>query len=126
MPVTDAVDVVIQVEPEIDEDAQDLATATARLRAELLDLDVQAVDLVTDRAAPEGAKGLAALVGWLGVHLGKEALRTVLAMVADWASRNDRTIEVRSGGDLLKLGKATKEQQAKIIDSWLAAHAPNS
>jgi hypothetical protein len=122
----DRADIVLQVLPVTDEDTEELAGATGRLRVELLDLDVQAVDLVTDDTAPEGAKGLEALVGWLGVHLGKEALRVVLAKAADWASRNDRTIEVKSGSDVLKLGKATKEQQDKIINAWLAAHAPGS
>ena len=122
----DTADIVLQVLPATGEDTEELAEVTGHLRVELLDLDVQAVDLVTDTSAPEGAKGLEALAGWLGVHLGKEVLRVVLAKVADWASRNDRTIEVKSGSDVLKLGKATKEQQDKIINAWLAAHAPGS
>jgi hypothetical protein len=124
--MTDIANIILRVEPVRNEDGDDLIAATARLRGELLDLDVHSVDLVPDGDAPEGAKGLSALAGWLGVHLGKEALRTVLTAAANWASRNSRTVEVRSGRDLLKLGNATKEQQDKIIDAWLAAHAPNS
>jgi hypothetical protein len=122
----DTADIVLQVLPATDEETEQLAEAAGRLRVELLDLDVQDVNLVTDTTAPEGAKGLETLAGWLGVYLGKEALRIVLAKVADWASRNDRTVEVKSGNDVLKLGKATKEQQEKIINAWLAAHAPGS
>src|SRR5690242_12582751 len=102
--MAETADIVLHVLPAADEDAEDLAEAAGRLRLELLDLDVQAVEPVTDTTAPEGAKGLEALAGWLGVHLGKEALRVVLGKVAEWATRNDRTIEVKSGHDTLKLG----------------------
>jgi len=119
-------DIVLEVVPATGEENEKLAEATGRLRVELLDLDVQAVEPVTDTAAPEGAKALPALVGWLGVHLGKEALKRVLDKVGDWASRNDRTIKVKSGSDVLELGNATKEQQEKIINAWLATHAPGT
>ena len=41
-------------------------------------------------------------------------------------ARNDRVVEVTEGGDTLKLGRATREQQEKIIDAWLARHPPGS
>jgi hypothetical protein len=75
---------------------------------------------------PSGAKGVAAIAGWLSVQLGPEALRIVLAKVADWVTRNDRVVEVSLGGDTLKLGRATREQQEKIIDGWLARHPAGS
>jgi hypothetical protein len=65
---------------------------------------------------------VATAAGWLLVELGPEALRAVLAKVADWVTRNDRVVEVSYGGDTLKLGRATREQQEKIIDGWLARH----
>ncbi len=73
-----------------------------------------------------GAKGVADIAGWLSVRLGTEALRIVLAKVADWVARNDRLVEVTEGGDTLKLGRAAREQQEKIIDAWLARHPPGS
>ena len=94
--------------------------------AELLDLDVQGVDRLAREAVPSGAKGAAAVAGWLLVQLGPEALRAVLAKVADWVTRNDRVVEVSYGGDTLKLGRATREQQEKIIDGWLARHPADS
>jgi hypothetical protein len=60
--------------------------------------------------------------GELLVRLGAEALRAVLAKVADWAGRNGRTVDVTVGGDALRLSRATREQQEKIIDAWLAQH----
>ena len=115
---------IVRVRLAGDGDAEELAELTGRLRAELLDLDVQAVEPVPDADSPEGAKGLPAVAGWLAVHLGKEGLRALLALVADWVFRNDRAVEISSGGDVLKLSQATREQQGRIIDAWLAQHAP--
>ena len=60
------------------------------------------------------------------VELGPEALRAVLAKVADWVTRNGRMVEVSYGEDTLKLGRATREQQEAIIDGWLARHPAGS
>jgi hypothetical protein len=118
--------VVVRVSPASGDDPGELAELTGRLRLELLDLDVQAVDPVAEGDVPEGAKGLPAIAGWLVVHLGREGLSTVLGQLADWVSHNDRTVEVTVGGDVLKLGRATREQQDKIIDAWLAQHQPGA
>jgi hypothetical protein len=96
------------------------------LRAELLDLDVQGVDQLSGEAVPPGAKGMGAIAGWLAVKLGPAALRAVLAKVADWVTRNDRVVEISYGDDKLKLGRATRQQQEKIIDGWLARHPVGS
>ena len=111
---------VVQVHPGPDEDAGDLAELAGLLRSELLDLDVAAVEQIPAGAVPAGAKGVAAVAGWLAVQLGPEALRTVLAKVADWVTRNDRGVEITYGGNALKLTRATREQQQSIIDDWLA------
>jgi hypothetical protein len=92
----------------------------------LLDLDVAGVDQLPDQAVPTDAKGAAAIPGWLVVQLGQGALRVVLAKVADWVGRNNRVVEVSYGGDTLKLSQATREQQEKIIDGWLARHPAGS
>lgn len=113
---------VLQVRPGPDDDAGELAELAGLLRDELSDLDVAMVECLPDGAVPAGAKGGAAVVGWLAVQLGPEALRAVLAKVADWADRNDRGVEVTYGGDTLKLIRATRQQQERIVDDWLARH----
>jgi hypothetical protein len=120
--MADSGGLVLQVHPGPDDDAGELAELTGLLQGELLDLDVAAVQQLPAEAVPAGAKGVAAVAGWLTVQLGPEALRAVLAKVADWAARNDRGVEVTDGGDILKLTRATREQQEKIIDAWLARH----
>jgi hypothetical protein len=120
--MADSGGLVLRVHPGPDENAGELAELTGRLRGELLDLDVATVEPLPDEAVPAGAKGVAAVAGWLAVQLSPEALRAVLAKVADWVARNDRGVEVSYGGDTLKLTRATREQQEKIIDEWLARH----
>jgi hypothetical protein len=122
----DSGDLVLQVCPAPGDEAAELAELAGWLRGELLDLDVQGVGRPQGEAIPGGAKGVADVAGWLLVQLGPEALRAVLVTVAGWVTRNDRVVEVSYGGDTLKLGRATREQQEKIIDGWLARHPADS
>jgi hypothetical protein len=113
---------VLQVCPVAGDEAEELAKQATMLRGELLELDVSRVEPLPAEQVSPGAKGVEALAGWLVLNLGPEALRAVLGKVADWVSRNDREVEVTFGADKLKLSRATREQQEKIIDDWLARH----
>jgi hypothetical protein len=124
--MTDSGELVLQMCPASGDDAGELAKLAGWLRSELLDLDVAGVEPLPGEAAPAGTKGAAAVAEWLLVQLGPEALRAVLAKVADWVTRNDRVVEVSYGGDTLKLTRATRDQQEKIIDGWLARHPAGS
>ena len=116
---------IVQVLPAADSDAEELADLTGGLRAELLDVDATSVAPLTAGAAPEGAKGLGDLAGWLLVQFGTlDGLRAVVTAVHGWASRTGRTVEVSIGGDVLKVTAVTSQQQREIIDAWLARHAP--
>jgi hypothetical protein len=124
--MADSGELVLQVCPAPGDDTPELAELAGWLRRELLDLDVEGVGRPPDEAVPIGAKGAASVAGWLVVQLGPEALRAVLARVADWAARNNRAVEVSYGGDTLTVSRATREQQEKIIDGWLARHPAGS
>jgi hypothetical protein len=118
---------VLQVLPVADSDAEELAELADRLHNELLGVDAASVAPLTAEAAPEGAKGLGTLAGWLAVRFGTlDGLRAVVATVRGWTSRSGRTVEVSIGGDVLKLTAVTSQQQEKIIDAWLARHAPSA
>lgn len=119
-------ELLVRVSPDTDNDQEDLAGLTRRLRAELLDLDVDTVEPLTEDNVPEGAKGLATLAGALAVRLGDAGLKTVLTKVLDWALRNGRTVEATIDGDTIKLTNATREQQAAVLDAWLGRHAAPS
>ena len=117
---------VLQVYPAPEDEAEDLAELAGWLRAELLDLDVQDVDRFQMRPYLRARRAWPPSLGGFAVKLGTETLRAVLAKVADWVTRNDRGVEVSYGGDTLKLGRATRQQQEKIIDAWLAQHPSGS
>jgi hypothetical protein len=125
MPNLDGLTLQVQPVPGGDED--ELMDFAGRLRTELLELDVAAVDPVSEATAPEQAKGLATLAGWLVVQFGSiNGLRSVVDVVRGWAARTNRVVEVNYGGDVLKLTGVTSAQQEKIIDDWLARHASGS
>ena len=123
--MADADRLIVQVLPAADSDAEELADLAAGLRAELLDLDEVLVTPYAAEAAPGGAKGLGTLAGWLVTQFGSlDGLRAAVAAVRGWAGRTGRTVEVSIDGDVLKLTGATSQQQEKIVDAWLARHAP--
>jgi hypothetical protein len=117
---------VLHLEPASGEDGQELAEMAGLLRAELLELDVAAVEPFADQASPEDTKGVATIIGWLAVRFGSDGLRAVTRAVCNWAVRNNRVVEVTYGDDTLKVTGATSEQQERIIDAWLARHASGS
>ncbi|GHJ48370.1 hypothetical protein Cs7R123_57120 [Catellatospora sp. TT07R-123] len=112
------------------EDADDAALAkyTWQLRGALLQLDVDSVSPLAE-ALPVGTKGVGEVLGALVVRLGAAlgtlaGLRLVLETVRDWSVLSGRTVEVAYGDDVLKLTRATKQEQKKIVDDFLARHAP--
>lgn len=106
------------------DDAEELAVATARLRDELLALDVDDVEPLAGEAVPDGAKGLSVVLGALLVKVGSGVpLRAVLDALLRWARASRRDVEVTLDGDTLRLTGVSAEQQDRIIDSWLARHA---
>ena len=114
----------LQVKPIPGGDLDELTEVTGRLREELLDLDVDAVDPVSEATAPAHAKGLGSLAGWLVVQLGTVGgLRAVVDVIRGWAARTNRVVEVSCGGEVLKVTGVTSAQQEKIIDAWLARNA---
>jgi hypothetical protein len=121
--------IMVRVSSGEDGGDEELAELTRRLRAELLRLDVDAVDLaVPETTVPgqgdlsKGVPGLAAAGHWLAVQVGALSIGAVLSAVGEWAARNNRGVKVAIGSDTLELSRATPEQQEKIIDAWLASH----
>jgi hypothetical protein len=126
--VADVDDLIVQVLPTADSDAEELADLAGGLHVELLGVDAASVAPLTAEAAPEGAKGLdGTLAGWLLVQFGTpDGLRAVMTVLREWTSRTGRTVEVSIGRDKLKVTGVTARQQDQIIDSWLARHAPGT
>src|SRR5262245_15975331 len=113
-------DVVVRIAAS-DLDPDEVIESVARLRGELLDLDIDGLDEVSG-AVPSSAKGPGTAVT-LGVRLGAAALKAVVAKIRDWVSRNDRSVELTLRNDTIKIVNATPEQQEQLINAWLARHA---
>jgi hypothetical protein len=125
--MSDLPGLTLQIQPGPDDDDEELLQLTSRLRNELLELDVSDISPVTDEAAPEDAKGLATLAGWLVVQFGSvTAIRTVLGVLRDWAGRTNRQVEIMVDGESLKVSGISAAQQEKIIDVWLTRHSPGT
>ena len=108
-------------------DAGELAELTGRLRDELLELDVDAVEPATGGAAPDGAKGLELLaIGGLVVRFAMKAgvLRAVADATVGWLGRQQaRSVKLTLEGDTLELTGVSSDEQQRLIDLWVARHA---
>jgi hypothetical protein len=114
---------LVRVEPAPDGEVEELAELTELLRAELLELDVDSVELLAGQVAPGRAKGLGAVLGWLAIRFGTaEGLRAALSTVRRWVSRTGRSVEVSIDGDVLRLTGVSSQQQDRIIAAWVARH----
>lgn len=115
----------IQIGEAQDTGADELDDATGRLREELLDLDVEAVERPTAGPAPPGSRGLEiAALGTLLVTLAHDALPVVLATVARWVSRQGgRSVTIELDGDRIEVGGASAEDQRRLVDAFLARHS---
>jgi hypothetical protein len=110
-----------------DSDAEELAELTARLRRELLQLDVDAVDRPPGGAPPPGAKAVELIaVGTLLVSLGRSAtkLGSVVRTVQGWAgTRPQRTVKLELDGDTIEISGASSREQERLVDLWIERHA---
>jgi len=110
-----------------DTDTQELAQLVGRLRAELLDLDVDAVEQPERGEAPEESKG----AGWLAagelvvrLATSPEVLASIIAGVRSWLGRNRaRSVKLTIDGDALEVSGVSSAEQDQLIDLWVARHA---
>jgi hypothetical protein len=118
---TDADEVVVQVLSAEEDDEQDVRQLTAALRSELLRLDVEDVEPVDAADVPEGAKGLETIEGLLRVTgIALSGLSGVLGALFQWARRTERSVTIAVGDKSLTLSSVTPEQQAELIEGFLA------
>ena len=110
-----------------DADAEELAELTRRLRAELLELDVDAVEPATAGPAPTGAKAVELLaIGGLVVRFAmrSEVLRSVVDATTAWLGRQQgRSVKLTLDGDTLEVTGVSSDEQRRLVDLWVARHA---
>lgn len=118
------VELRVQALADAGEDEGDIAAWTSGLLIELLDVDGVLVDALPGDA-PHGSKGAGAAAGALLARLASaDTFRTLLKTVRAWTARTGRAVEVSINGDVLKLARASRGQQDRVIEAWFSRHAP--
>jgi hypothetical protein len=107
-------------------DAQEVTEATMRLRRELLDLDVEAVELARAGEPPSGTRAVEVMaLGALVVSVAKsQVLVNVVAAVRAWlgGQQQQRSIKLELDGDVLELTGVSSNEQRRLSDEWLRRH----
>ena len=107
--------------------ADEVEEATARLRRELLELEIERVERVSEGEAPAGTRAFEILaLGSLIVTLGRniDALAQVVRTVKEWVGRDaKRTVVLELDGDRLEVAGVSSEEQERLISAWLARHS---
>ena len=103
-----------------DEDAQQLGH---RLRADLLELEVDSVEAIRAGAAPAGSKGDLVTFGSLAVSLGPVAVSALFNLLQSWLKRHqEATVNLKMGGDEITVTGTPSPGQQQLIDAWLSRH----
>ena len=120
----------VELQAESDTDAEELTQITGRLRAELLDLDVDTVRQPVLGEAPEDAKGAGLLAAGqlvVGLVATPEVLASFIGTIRSWLGRNSaRSVKLTLGGDALEVSGVSSAEQDRLIDLWVARHATGS
>jgi hypothetical protein len=116
----------LEIGLDVEADAGELEAATVQLRDELLELDVDAVAPAAGRPPPTGTRGIdPATLGTLMVSTGRGAIGPLMRTLQSWiARRSSRSVKITIDGDSLELTNASREDQERLVESFLARHAP--
>ncbi len=116
---------VLQLEGDAGSDEAELLGR--QLRAELVQLDIEAAIPVSSGAAPEGAKGAAAdwsaLVVTFSVAGG--VFTSVIAVARDWLARHGsaQRITMTIDNDAIVLDHASAQEREELISTWVRRHS---
>jgi hypothetical protein len=120
-------ELALELETLPDTDSEELTALVQRLRAELLDLDVDRVEPLTAGEAPEGAKGVELLaLGVLVVQfvLQPGVLTSIVDGVRSWLQRQSvRSVKLTLDGDSLEVTGVSSEEQDRLVELWIARNA---
>jgi hypothetical protein len=114
----------IVLEP--DADAEGVERLGRQLGAELRELDVDSVQPAGERAAPDGAKGVATSLAELLVTMSGTGgvLATVVATIRDWLGRRESgRVVLTIDGDTLELSSAMSAERAGLVDAFVRRHS---
>lgn len=117
----------LEIGLEPDADPAELEAAASQLRQELLELDVEAVGVPAGEPAPRDSRGIdAGVLGTLLVAAGRGAIGPIVQAIQSWvARRSSRSVKLTIENDSLELTNVSSEDQRRLIESFLARHAPD-
>jgi hypothetical protein len=98
-----------------------------QLRAELAQLDVDAVSPMVSAEVAQGAKG--AGVDWSSLLVTLNAaggvFTSVIAVVQDWLARHSaaQSIKITIDHDTIELGRASGQEREELISMWVRRHS---
>ena len=121
----EAIHLRLQVGDE-DADPEELADLTARLRSELLDLDVEAVEQLRAGQPPPGTRAvdLMAIGTLVATFARPDLLTAIVAAVQSWlGGAGGRSVKLEVDGDALELTGVSSKEQRRLADEWLRRHA---
>jgi hypothetical protein len=108
-------------------DAEEVDEATARLRQELLELDVDQVNRPVIGEAPEGARAAEVLaLGGLVVTLARNAgtIGAVIGALQSWVTRDrTRSVKLELDGETLEVTGVSSREQERLIEAWISRHS---
>jgi hypothetical protein len=117
----------LEIGLEPDADPAELEDAVSQLRHELLELDVESVGVPAGEPAPRDSRGIdAGMVGTLLVAAGHGAIGLIVQAIQSWVGRrSSRSVKLTIENDSLELTNVSPEDQRRLIESFLARHAPD-
>ena len=115
--------VMISIDGGSGADQEELALLGQRLRRDIQQLDVDAVEFVRGGAAPAGAKGDPITLASLAVTLAPIALKSLFDLLQTWTARhNHATVTIEMGADKLTMTGPPSREQLAVIQSVLQKH----
>ena len=115
----------LQLDPDIDPD--EVERFGRQLRAELAQLDVEAISPMVSSDVPQGAKGVGVDWGSLLVTFSTAGgvFTSVIVMVQDWLDRHSaaKGIKVTIDNDTIELGRASAQEREELIGTWVRRHS---
>jgi hypothetical protein len=116
---------VLELDPEADSDEAE--RLGRQLRAELAQLDVDAVNPAVSGAVPEGAKGAAVDWGSLLVTFAAAGgvFTSLIGVARDWLARHGsaQRIAMTIDNDTIILDRASIQERQELIGAWVRRHS---
>lgn len=125
--MSDHRNLLLVLELEAEADSDEAERLGQQLRAELTQLDVEAVKPASITDVPQGAKGGA--VDWTSLLVTLSAaggvFTSVIALAQEWLTRHStaQRIQITIDNDTIMLDRASGNEREQLISTWMRRHS---